>query len=141
MPAVYPKSKIWALQGEAAKGGVETSFAKLEGALEIVDCERTLDRLSAVSAFLVQASLELAPALHQGSLQSRRVLRFRVTACIATIELRNTIALGESSEREFKSSLIFDHDRARAKPGLIEPAAYKSEDVTFATLRANRVVR
>jgi len=136
LAAVHPTPAFWRLQANAsANEGVEVTFRELDASLHVPDCEHTLERLAAIRDFLAQISLELRPPLTHGSLDSPRVLRFKkaVTGLSAT-EVVNAIAQGEAFQLEFKSSLMFDRDKARREPGL-GPSEYKNEAVLFSTLK------
>ncbi len=75
-----------------------------------------LDQLAVVSKFIAEWPLDLIPPLTTGDFATPRILRPKRydqhTAETISLEIRQ----GESSVREYKSSLLYDYKRAKANP-------------------------
>lgn len=115
---------------------METSASELIGLLELGLVDGVLGQISVLQDVLEMYRMELVPPLTVGEIQSPRLLKFKKTLNILTTEaLIGEVQLGESSFREFKSSLFFDVQRAINDPGK-PPATYRSPAVLFSCLKA-----
>jgi hypothetical protein len=75
-------------------------------------------RLTEVLAFIEYWGMELFPPASEGALDAERLLRRRLGADLLREEVRATIAQGEITPVEFKSSLRFDYKLAALGTGL-----------------------
>lgn len=112
--------------------GCEVTLDSLITALNVSGL--ALDQLAAVSSFVSEWSFELSPPLTTGDFTTTRILRpqsrSQHTAETIALELRQ----GENSAREFKSSLLYDYNRATAVPST-PLQQLRSEIVLFSALK------
>jgi len=93
-----------------------------------------LDRVQSVRNTITACGLELIPDTLEGDLNTIRVLRATKGKAIDAEYMVEEIGLGETTNSELKSSLIYDHKRALAEPDT-PIAKLKSEDVTLECLK------
>jgi hypothetical protein len=133
---VHPSAKpeMVELFLQAGHRGVETSIDEL---CELVDFSGApsvgaLDRLSALSSLISSYKFELIPPITSGSFDSRRILR--TSAPSNNFFVDREVTTGETHDREFKASLLFDFKRA-AELTSEESKECKNEDLTNACLK------
>lgn len=93
----------------------------------------TLGNLLRLADTLEYYGLECLPSLTQGNLEEPRVFRKKMQEDLQNI-IAQEIADGESAYLEFKSSLVFDRDKAQFKPDL-PIKEYYSNEVLFSVLK------
>ena len=108
--------KFLKLYAAATSSSCETTLQELIDSLELGETGFVLEQIEEVRQRLSALSLELAPGLTSGDLTSYRILRSSSRRLHDTESVQAEIALGESSHREFKSSLFYDVKRAEAVP-------------------------
>ncbi len=116
----------------ALASGCEVTLNALISALDAKGM--ALDQLDSVRKFTSDWSFDLIPPLSTGDFTTPRIMRSsergQHSALTVTLELRQ----GETSAREYKSSLLYDHKRAAAVPGTPHQQL-KSDVVLFSALK------
>ena len=131
---VIPSQSFLAIASEAIRSGTEVTLSELIVALGLPDTLHVLEQVNAVQETLAGCNLELFPSLARGGLDTTRVLRSSVAPIIDAEYALREIADGETTTREFKSSLIYDHKKATANPGMLTHDL-KSDEVTHSCLK------
>ncbi len=121
-----------ALVSTALKSGVEVTIASLATCLQAEGL--ALDQLDAVSRFLSEWNFDLRPPLTTGDFTTPRVMRPRALDMHTAETVEREMRDGESSQIEFKSSLLYDHKRSQAAPDT-PFHALKSEAVLYSVLK------
>lgn len=114
--------------------GISTTLKELFSVLRLPESELILDNVEAVKGVLESVDFELVPPLSSGSLTSERILRSKNRPPINEEIAKNEIASGENTVLEFKSSMLYDHKKAKAVPNL-SINEYLSEDVLLSCLK------
>ena len=122
------------IYGKALLGGIEVTLEDLVRAIAIDDSAHVLDHVQAVKEVLLEYDLALMPELTSGDMTTVRVLRQGQVPRKTQTEVVSEISRGESTTREFKSSLLYDRKRAAAMPETPK-AELRSEDVTHSCLK------
>jgi hypothetical protein len=119
---------------KANRGNAEVTIVELFQTLELPESESTLSKVMSLPSLLGSMGLKLIPSTDQGELNSVRRVVFADEGFITPEIMRSELAGPESDSLELKSSLFFDHKRAKAVAGL-DPMAYRSEDVLVSSLK------
>lgn len=111
--------------------------ATLEGLADIfgVPDGPSLKRVGAVLEKLDEFGLECVPPPTKGELHTERAIRPKHYEGLGSDFLERCRLLGEGRSYEFKSSMLFDHQKYKHNPGL-KWIDFKSSKVTFSLLKA-----
>lgn len=119
---------------KAIQGGTEVTLQELIYALQLEGMPHVLEQVQSVKKTLAQCQLELLPDLTTGDLKNTRILRGLRGKNISPEVVISEISKGETVEQEFKSSLIYDVNRAAAAPST-PLSQLKSDEVAYSCLR------
>ncbi len=114
--------------------GISTTLKELFSVLKLPESELILDNVESIKEVLESVNFELIPSLASGSLISERILRSKNRPPINEEIARSEISNGENTFLEFKSSMLYDHKKAKAVPNL-SINEYLSEDVLLSCLK------
>ncbi len=125
---------LTAIISEAISSGKEVSLKELIVALGLSDDGYILDQLEEINNFLSTWGLSLQPPMTTGDLATQRILRTTHLPILSPEDILNDIGRGETSDREFKSSLHYHHKRATFVPET-PLNDLKSEEVLHSSLK------
>lgn len=108
-------SEVLRVVSSALSGGCEVTLESIVSALGTQGM--ILEQLGAVKNFLSEWSFELFPPLSKGDFTTPRILKATTAAHFSEEFVALEVSQGETSSREFKSSLLYNHKRAQAMPG------------------------
>lgn len=123
------------LFAKVSRDNAEVTIVELFVSLEMLESEPTLSKVMGLNNQLNALGLKLIPSIDQGDLNSVRRVVFVDDGLITPEIARSELAQPESDSLELKSSLLFDHNKAKAMPGL-DPMACKSEEVLVSSLKS-----
>lgn len=127
-----PSPKMLKAITEALTNGIEVSLNEL---ISLLDSRgMALDQLEEIKQFLDDWGLQLNPSIITGDFSSARMMRSNKKPTYSTETFYSEIQKGESSQIEFKSSLLFDHQRSIAQPEAPRKDM-RSEGVLFSFLK------
>ena len=122
------------LMTEAHEDRCERSLPQLFRVFGFPDESSTLERISLAAAELKRWNLCLIPESSKGEIDTIRRVRFSVQPQIDQAKVEAEISAGETERVEFKSSLVFDRQRAANDPGATIQAL-RSEAVLHSSLK------
>ena len=123
-----------ALLVQIMRGTTETSIEELLDTFQMSGGEPLLTKLLGLKLKLEEMSLIIRPDFSEGDISSPRCISMkRNTPLKETVE--SEIVLPESSKLEFKTSLLFDHQKAENNPS-ISLLECKSDNVTHSALKS-----
>ena len=125
--------RLGVLLQHATKGRAESTLPELFEVLE-VNSGGMLENIFLVRKQLVDLGLKLVPDVDHGDIQTTRLVEFIEAPKITEAEVMDDLTRREAEDLEMKSSLLYDHQRAKNAPGA-PPAQLKSEGVMESTLR------
>lgn len=114
--------------------GISTTLKELFSVLKLPESELILDNVESIKEVLESVNFELVPSLSSGSLTSERILRSKNRPPVNDEIAKNEIAGGEGTVIEFKSSMLYDHKKAKTLPNL-PINEYSSENVLHSCLK------
>jgi len=107
---------IATLISQAHEGRAEYSLPQLFSIFAMSDSISTLERISQIHTELERWNLNLKPPLTQGEIGSIRRVCFPEAPRFDEETVLTEISLGESFQQEFKSSLLYNYQRAAREP-------------------------
>ncbi len=122
------------IYSRAIKSGVDVTLNQLINASKILNTP-VLENINLIQETVKKFGLELIPNCTKGDLDSVRILRLLEKPTYDIASIAKEIQNGESESQEFKSSLMYDYQKAEFNPGL-DVTAFKSEDVIFSTMKS-----
>jgi predicted HTH transcriptional regulator len=125
--------RVSELLATVARRRAETTLAELFDVFELPEQQLRLEKIGLVQERLEGLSLILVPGVERGELDTVRTLRFFEQTITAT-EVLDEVRQGETGDLELKTSLLFDHKKARANPKFT-PSQLRSEEVLYSTLK------
>ncbi|QXE87415.1 ATP-binding protein [Geomonas nitrogeniifigens] len=128
-----PSTKLLAAISQALSSGIEVTLLQLVELLEYDGF--VLDQLEKVKKFLEDWGLQLNPPITTGDFTSPRIMRNKNKSSYNKESFKEDIKNGESSKIEFKSSLLYDHHRAKSQPQS-ELKDLRSSKVVYSALKA-----
>lgn len=117
----------------ATRRQAETTLPELFEIFEL-PLTSTLERISLVKARLSELGLRLVPDIEQGEIETVRRVEIVDALPVTANEVLEDIQRGEGEGLELKSSLVYDHRRAKHDPDATV-AKLKSEDVLHSSLK------
>ncbi|MFC1865705.1 helix-turn-helix domain-containing protein [Chloroflexota bacterium] len=127
-------SDFLAILHKAIRSGTEVTISELISSIQIPQNISVIDQVREVENTITNLNLILVPDIPKGDLDTVRVLRSTEHYLIDEESLIKEINRGETDEREFKSSLCYDHKRAGAVP-TTKLDDLKSEEVEYSCLK------
>lgn len=119
---------------EVVRGGCARTIPELLTELEIDVSQGTLAAIAELCRTLEENGLTLIPPVTEGQVDARRTVTVLTVRRLDEAGILSEIALGESSIREFKSTLQFDLRRRISSPGL-PTESYRSDKVLHGVLK------
>lgn len=119
---------------EAMRNGAESTVCELFDILDIQSEEGTLAKLFLVRDNLAKLGLRLIPGIEQGELESVRRVEIAEPLPTTEAEVLADLHRREAEDLELKSSLLYDHARAKHEPDA-SIADLKSQSVLSSALR------
>jgi len=111
-----PTKRLLELLANIATGRVETNILEL---FELFSAQKTspiLEKITLVKARLADLALCLIPGFEAGDLETVRCIDFIQRSAKSREFVMAEIVQRESGQLEFKSSLLYDYDKAKYKP-------------------------
>ena len=119
----------------ATRNQAESTLAELFETFGLSASEGTLAKVFHLSNELSQLGLRLVPGVERGELDTIRRVEIMEPLPITETEVVQDLRRGEDEDLELKSSLLYDHVRAKNDPQATV-AQLKSEAVLYSCLRA-----
>lgn len=114
--------------------GLSVTLNELRSKLNIPKSEFILEDIEHIQEKLIELKLEITPSVAVGDANSERILRSKHRPRYDEEFVKTEIANIESADLEFKSSMLFDHKKAKASPNL-PFQEYKSEGVIHSFIK------
>lgn len=112
----------------------EASLIELFQIFQLDEEQGVLSKVMAATSRLTELGLRLTPTIEQGDLDTVRRVEILERPKLTEAEVLGDLRLREAEDLELKSSLLYDHNRAKAEPDAAL-AQLKSEAVLYSTLR------
>lgn len=120
---------------QATRRRAETTLIDLFTTLELDEKEGVLSKVFLADRGLSELGLRLVPDIQQGDLETVRRVEMLEPLPFTEAEILDDLRRKEAGDLELKSSLLFDHDRAKADPNATI-TQLRSEAVLYAALRS-----
>lgn len=118
----------------AVRGDAEVTLYDLFSILGMPTSEPILTKLQLTLKFMEQYGFAMIPSLDTGDLTTTRRLCLRTAVAVTVERMRDEVKNGEGARLEFKSSLQYDHQKARNYPGA-PLGELRSDSVVHACLK------
>lgn len=119
---------------QATRRQAEATLAELFDTFQLGQDEGTLSKLVLVSTRLSELGLRLVPSIELGNLETVRRVEIIEPLAFTETDVLQDLQLREAEDLELKSSLLYDHDRAKGDPRATI-AQLRSESVLYSALR------
>jgi hypothetical protein len=126
--------KLAKLLQQATRRRAEATLPELFETFELNENSGTLANVFTVNKELSDLGLRLIPGIDQGELETVRRVELIEQPPVTEIQVLEDLKCREAAELELKSSLLYDHQRAKNDPNATV-SDLKSEAVLYASLR------
>jgi Schlafen, AlbA_2 len=125
--------KLARLLQQATRRQAETTLPELFEIFELASGS-TLEKISIVNKSLSELGLRLVPDVEHGDIDTSRRVEIADPLHVTEAEVLEDIQRREGEDLELKSSLVYDHNRAKYDPD-VKIAQLKSDDVLHSSLK------